>query len=63
MHNEDIDEQGTDNVNNLRGQVYDAAAVLIGVASTNHLVSTALTNAYNWLVPVLKEKPVALVSI
>jgi hypothetical protein len=32
MHNEDIDEQGTDNANNLRGQVYDAAAVLIGVA-------------------------------
>lgn len=27
------------------------------------MVSTVLTNAYNWLVPVLKEKPVALVSI
>ncbi len=27
------------------------------------LVSMALANAFNWLVPVLKEKPVALVSV
>lgn len=27
------------------------------------MVSTVLTNAYNWLAPVLKEKPIGLVSI
>ena len=32
MHNEDIDEQGTEIVNALRGQVYEADAVLIGVS-------------------------------
>lgn len=62
IHNEDL-EEGTDMANNLRGQVYECEAVLIGVSETNHMVSSVLTNAYNWLAPVLKEKPIALVSI
>ena len=63
MHNEDIDEQGTEIVNALRGQVYEADAVLIGVSQTHHSISAVLNNAYNWLVPILKEKPVALVTM
>lgn len=62
LHNEDIDE-GTDNANWLRGQVYEATAVIIGVVETNGLPSAVLTNALNWIMPVLKDKPVALVSI
>ena len=63
MHNEDIEEEGRENANNLRGQLYEADAVLIGVSETNGGVSAVLTNAHNWMTAVIKDKPVGLVSI
>ena len=32
LHNEDIEEEGTDNANDLRGQIYEADGILIGVS-------------------------------
>lgn len=43
--------------------MYGAQAVLIGVSETHNSISVALNNAYNWLVPVLKDKPVGLVTM
>ena len=47
----------------LRGQIYEADAVLIGIHETNNSVSSVLTNAYNWIYAVIKEKPVGLIAI
>ena len=47
----------------MRGQLYEADAVLIGVSETNGGVSAVLTNAYNWMVAVIRDKPIGLVSV
>ena len=50
-------------MNNLRGQVYNCNAVILGMTATHNGVSVALSNAVNWLAPVLVSKPVSIVSI
>lgn len=47
----------------MRGQLYEADAVLIGVSETNGGISSILMNAYNWMIAVIRDKPIGLVSI
>ena len=63
LHCETYENEGTDSVNNLRKDVSEADALLIGVSETHNNVSIGLLNAYNWIAPLLKNKPIGLVSM
>ena len=41
----------------------EADGLLIGVLETHNNVSVGLLNAYNWIAPQLKNKPIGLVSM
>ena len=63
LHCDTFENEGTDSVNNLRKEVQEADGVLIGVSESHNNISVGLLNAYNWISPVLKNKPIGLVSM
>ena len=45
------------------GKFIIVKGVILGMSFTHHGTSIALSNAFNWLTPVLVSRPVSIVSI
>ena len=63
IYQEQLENEGTPKVNDLRKQIEGANGVLFGVTETHGNVSPALINAFNWISGSLKNKKVALASL